>query len=77
MPIFFVPPLDEVKHLLEAQFLLVYHGKFSWIDTEHLTPIERNFMLDRLISERNKENEQAKEAAASVKTPRSSSKSKR
>ena len=63
--IFFVPR-NEGSVVSEEQFALVYHGHFTWEDTEVMSPVTRRHQLELLVKQKQKEEEARKKAEAAA-----------
>ena len=64
---FFVPRVDRDAVQAE-QFALVYHGHFTWEDTEVMSPATRRHQLALLVEQKNKEAEARRQAEAKAQS---------
>lgn len=52
---FFVQTSDDFNVIREEQFILVYSGNFTFLDTEAMGVRDRKFFINRLYNQKNEE----------------------
>ena len=59
---FFVLPADTIARVEQEQFSLVYHGHFTYEDTEIMSPLTRQSQLKLLVRQKEQEEEARQKA---------------